>query len=455
MADEKQLSPSDDKDLGGSDEKKKLTPEEIRKLPDEAICQLYLEEAANIRVVSSSSYETYSYRIRSLLRKLKQLGKRIVNLNPDDILELKRSLELDNIAKATIQKQLMLLSNILEILDALKVREFCWPRVVRYKRHTNVEEYRIPTPAQIFAIRRRSHTRIRDIVIFEMLMSTGCRIAELLQVRASDISFDHNVVDKDMHKLSPYIGGQFTLMPRRTRIKTHRGRICYFSVAARKWLKIYMMLLNVKDNPHIPLFPYNRTAVADWMYTLGHGVFTDMPMGSKVIDGKIDEMKRQPGFADIDTDELKGVPENIKKMIRTSQRLDKRRREKNELINKLEKLQFNSGKKHRLHPHALRHFFAGSMFLRAYNGNRHDIKVVQRLLGHRTYIMTENYLRKIQFDMAEEEWKRIFIGRQDDWPEPFTSLARVNYKQPILRHKRKNQHYRDIGKKFGRKSRKG
>lgn len=447
MADEKQAAQPGDKAEENKSTESKLTPEEIKELPDEAICQLWLEQTASVNMVGSTSYDTYGYRVKSLLRKLKQLGKNIISMTPDDVLEMKRSLELDDASRATIQKQMLLLRNIFEYLENEKVKEFCWPRLVRYKKHKDVEEYRIPTPAQVFAIRRKRHTRIRDIVIFEMLLSTGCRITELLQVRASDINFNHKVVDKEVHSLSPYIGGHFALMPRKSRIKTYRGRICYFSMAARKWLKIYMELINAKANPHIPLFPFNRTCVGDWMHSLGSSVFTDMPLGSKVIGGQLDEMRRQPGFADVNTEELKGVPDTIKKMIHTSQKLDRKRRERNQLIEKLEDLQYKSGKKHKLHPHALRHFFAGSMFLRAYNGSRHDIKVVQRLLGHRTYSMTENYLRKIQFDMAEEEWKRVFTGRQDDWPDPFVSLARINYKQPIVRQQQKNRRYRKQGRK--------
>lgn len=429
---------------------KDLSVEEQRELPNWAHFKQWLDQRVEVYSINYKSYASYEGRARMVHKYLEEVAKkRLVDLTASDILEYKTWMEERDLSKETMRACLMVVRCTLEMFDSYGIKEYTWPTVVRFRRKKEVEEYRIPTPAQIYAIRSKRHVRIRDIALFEMLLSSGMRFREISQVRASDISFEHKVMDTETGQPSKYVGGHLKLTPRKVGIKTQKGRVVYFSTFAAKWLKIYMARLNVEKNPHIPIFGFGYATCANWVRALGKGVLSGLPIGSKLVNGQMDAMLRKPGYEDVNTAEL-DVPEHFKKMIRSAQQNDKKERSKHELLDKLESVHFNPKKKHVLHMHACRHFYAGVMWHRAWNGMRHDIKLVQKLLGHKQYMETEGYLRKVDFDITEEEWKRICLGRSTDWPNVDTSLKRYG-KARCTTQVRDNEYFKAWARRNKRK----
>lgn len=436
MTDPKQADSPDDK---GNKEKvhegkvyAAMSVEEKRQLPNLAICRMWLNQMVEINHIESTSYEVYHYRITSLMNYLNSIQKRIMDIDVKSVLDYKNYMDGLGKSKVTVNVQLALIKRIFAMLHDMGVKEFVWPVIIRHKRYKSITEYRVPTAAQIFAIRRKQHVRIRDITLFELLLCSGARIGEVAQMRASDITFEHKVLDKELNRLSPFIGGYMTILPKRSRIKTQRGKIVYFSTYAAKWLKKYMELMSADKYPHIPLFACHRNNANRWMFSLGFGIFSNMPVGSRLINKTMDEMKRKPGFGDINVDDLKDVPENIRKMIRTHQKVDAERRGQHELMEKMEEAQYANPKKDCLHLHALRHFYAGCMRHRSFDGSRGNLVMVQKLLHHTNLSQTEVYLKKVQSEISDEEWKRIMLGRISDWPDASLSLQRNNRKAKIL-----------------------
>lgn len=411
---------------------RQMSIEEKRQLPNQALMQMWLNERVEVNHIESTSYESYCWWAHSLLKYLTQTNLKIIDLTATDVLTYKNYLEGRNTAKGTILNYFKALRGILTLLHEMGVKEYDWPAIVRFKRHRKTDQYRTPTPVQVFAVRRKEHIRIRDIVMFEMLLSTGARFGDLMQLRGSDITFGSTIRDLELNQLSPYVGGYVTILPKRARIKTQRAKVLYFSTAAAKWLRQWMTLMNTDKHPHLPLFACHRNNAARWFYTLGHGIFSNLALDAKLINNKMDTMERKPGFGDINVDDLKDVPANIRKMIRTSQNADAVRRSQHELLDKLETLQYADGKKDVLHMHAMRHFFAGAMLHRTYDGDRDNIRKVQKLLHHSSLLQTEKYLRKAQFPISDQQWKTIMLGRVTDWPNAVISLKRNNSKAKIM-----------------------
>lgn len=266
----------------------------------------------------------------------------------------------------------------------------------------------VPDPETIFRIRNLSNGfDLKTAVIFELLLSTGMRINELLQVRMGDVDFKDTVFDYELGKTSPYIGGSITVFSSRgIRLKS-KGRRVFFGRLAAKLLRKYIRDFKLENcESDIPLFPYTYKTIMKQMHLVG----MNAPKGI-LKTNKIKTQQRESGFMDIDISKLKTPQEYKDKLLRMQQQeLNRQQDSKYKQASKLQRL-----RPLYLHCHALRHTFAAMMYYRNWAGQHHDLLSVRDLLGHSSVNMTQKYVSLANLCKSEAAWKRIFVGNDFEY----------------------------------------
>lgn len=133
-------------------------------------------------------------------------------------------------------------------------------------------------------------------------------------------------------------------------------------------------------------------------------------------DEQMIDLDRMAGFMDLKPEDLIDASTFLKRQIENRQgRADKTNRGKGELetftaatkIRDIDVMGFG--------PHCLRHLFASLMYWRSYNGERNNILIVSKLLGHTGIMQTEKYLRKVHIIDNDLDWERMMGGMATDW----------------------------------------
>ncbi len=324
-----------------------------------------------------------------------------------DIINYRNYLEQQQYSHSTMVIRFSALSTFFSYLiqsEILAEDKDPWPKRLHLKGEKSRPHF-LPSPNQIFQIRLKQRVRLEWAWYFELALSTGMRADEIAQLRAADFNYNKRPYDSELGYLSPYFVGSINLAVDRIKTKNKQPRVVYFSQLAAKLTRELLAKNNIApDDGLTPLIPWTRSSPQDWLMKLGKGIVNKEEPGQPE-EGEM----RDRYFMDLDADML-NTSEQFKKIV-------KRRQEENAGIEQY-KLQASQPKKHRkkiLHPHCLRHSFTCFMYYRTMMGERQASDSVRILLGHVGYNTLTTYLTRITLIDNDLTWKRLWIGKPQDW----------------------------------------
>lgn len=177
--------------------------------------------------VSGRTDKTLKYYKQSNERTLQYIGKTVDDITPDDIRKyIAMRLGRDKVSKATISNEIRNLSSLFQWLQAeeiilknpmLKVDKIKQPKTKK-EALTDIEIEKL----------RAIIKNERDKMIFEVLLSTGCRVSEFCQILLTDIEGNRVLVHG----------------------KGQKDRYCYFNAKAMLAIETYMNLRK-DNNPYL------------------------------------------------------------------------------------------------------------------------------------------------------------------------------------------------------------
>ena len=356
--------------------------------------------------ISPKTYQLYTSWLKIFADFLENDGLNLVNADAPAIIKYKNSFK--HVRPDTLKSYLAAVQSFYTWASDPTIKVVptnpCPPmRLESSPAHPNV----IPTAASIFKVRQRI-TSLRDATVIELLLSSGMRISEMMQLRVCDLNFGCNITDFELEITSPYIGGWIELSPSRG-LQTKRGkyRTVFFSKLAAKLIKRYIACSGVDINGVCPLFPFKKQDLYYMIRKAGRGL---------VGKGKQDESKyqRKAGFLDIDVHSIEAT-DAYREMLRKSQDAERKKLADSNGMGDAAKPMASRGTY--LHPHSLRHFFAVVQYYRNYYGNRRDLVTLRDLLGHSSTDQTNVYVTSQPVVTSEAEWKRIFNGNGFEYRE--------------------------------------
>lgn len=331
----------------------------------------------------------------------------LLKTTTQDVRDFAQHLELESKRSATIAMALSVVNNFLQWLEwDGKIELAPMPKSILVKGQEKLPRF-VPPPQQIFTVRgrRRRNINIEKATVFELSLSTGMRVSELIQVRACDVDFDCIPIDMLTNAPSRFAGGSITLDKQVHQLKS-LGRTVPFSMLAGRLLARYMKMYRIPMGSNVPLFPRNRQAIEDMLAYIGHNIVT---LENSSVAPFVEE--RRPGFQDIDLDSLDVDPE-LKARIAKQKRVyaDRDPQERKAIEKRMETPYVR-----RLHPHAVRHAFAAFMFYRSYHGDRGNLQRIAYYMGHKNPTTSMIYLSKLELVDNDSTWERLWLGRGSDW----------------------------------------
>lgn len=317
----------------------------------------------------------------------------------------KQALEKTDIAGSSIDVYLQSVRLLFEwLLNAGRIEVNPFPRNITIKQTESFPKV-VPSPTDIFAMRYKRGVNLRKIFIFELLLSTGMRKNELLQLRSEDIQFGNKPRSIETQRPSDVVAGAIYLDPAVGVLKGSRPRFVYISKFAMKWVKLYMKTYGIPVQSPVPLLPYCRSSVDNWLSEIGDGIIRMNPQQTATT-------QRTVGFTDVSTYSLKGLDPRFLAAMKRRQKAEGRK-------DVLEKVADSRNTKrrrgNRLHCHALRHSFTCFQYYYNWSGERNSGLRLMELLGHRELTTTIAYLQRLSLVNDMQTWRRIWLGRILDW----------------------------------------
>lgn len=268
----------------------------------------------------------------------------------------------------------------------------------------------VPTPEEIFQIRLKPRIKIEWAWLFELILSTGMRISEALQLRAGDFNFDKRPFDKELNRPSPYFAGHVNMQSNRFRTKNCTPRIVYFSQLCAHLTQEMFAKYNIHhDDMNTPILPWSRQGLQRWINDCASGVI-DKAYNSAGTGLAIGEKQRDRYFLDVDLDQL-NIDERLKKLIKSRQ----------DEVSNIEDYKVNAAQPMRVRcrtymgPHALRHSWTNFNYYRNPFGERNASDSLRLLLGHNGLSTLHVYLTKLNMLDNDGTWKRLWLGKPNDW----------------------------------------
>lgn len=264
------------------------------------------------------------------------------------------------------------------------------------------KEYVHVTDAQIFRIRQKIGFRLEQALAFELLLSSGLRLNEMLQLRFCDISMNRVPIDKETGVESVYCGGTLDVNSYVQRVKRNKSRTTYISKLASRLLCEMIAIRGIETDSVEMILPWAERSVLRWFRDLGKNVITE-PESEKP--------KTSNTMEEIDLDSVN----NPKFKDLMKKRMDQIRKKIDSGDEEVKDGKPDRGTEYKLHPHAMRNFFASCMHFRNYHGEQANMERLQKMMGHNQASMTFRYMANVNCVSSLDNWKRLMIGRASDW----------------------------------------
>lgn len=278
----------------------------------------------------------------------------------------------------------------------------------------------ILTPESIFQARTSGRGNLRQAVFFELMLCSGERGGEVVQLRASDIHWGNIPIDKELGMPSPYVAATIILEPRLHVVKGRRARRFYLSHIAARLLKIWMEERRIPLDSNLPLFPFGRNGTTDIMRRLSKNTkLSGVPV--KVHSSRPDspyDVDRLYALEDVNLSDVEdGL---LRAMIVRARNREKRRQKilrmgpvgkRKEELNTENYVQ----RINKLYPHLLRYTYVSFMYYRLFTGERNNPLAIQLTTGHSVPKILLSYL--IEHDLIQNDyiWKAMWLGKPDHW----------------------------------------
>lgn len=378
-----------------------MAPEELHRHPDAAkFLQYCLDNAAD----SPSTIRTYQQALTKWIDWCD--GSSITDIRDADKQDftMYRDYLIGNGFKLkSVQLFMTVVKRFYSWMEFEDMIEFSkYPKMLTIK-GDNAKPTLVPTPDQIFKVRRKCRgITLREAMAFEVLLSTGMRVSEFLQIRACDVDFGDHPHDKEFDAPSPFFCGSISIDRDIHVTKGDNTRKVYLSNIAAKLLKANMDKEGIKEGGMVPIFMWSKPSLEKWLQKMGRGVF------GKVSD---DTPERTVGLRDLTEKDLEGLDPKLKRKVMRRQKTEANMPQHEQKGRKR-----NGKKSRKLHAHALRHSFTCIMFYRNYFGERQSEDRLRVLLGHSKFTTTFLYLKKIDMLHDDDTWRRLVFGRSYDWP---------------------------------------
>lgn len=375
----------------------------------------YLQYKTDYNAISSSSFETYQQRFILWYEWLfVNYGVNVLQATKSHIIDYANQ-KMGKLRTASINNDMFVVYSFYRWAKSYdKITEDIIPTINLGHTIRRAKLY-IPTPQDIFHIRSgKTHSHITSYMCMEMLLSSGMRVGELVQIRCCDIQKpDPPIYDFELKKVSPFVGYEvFLNTATGLRIKNGISRKVYFSKIASDLIDIYMERTGLRRDSIVPLIPYDRKIVHGWIVKLGKALVDKQQEEKRVEDAG--QKKRLDGLMDLNVDEIDGT-EAYKKRIRAIQEAERKRMARHPGMERCGGVK-EPPKKISFHPHLLRHFYTINALYRNIYGNRKDVISVRDLLGHGKYHTTDRYTSLMSSACKNDlEWRRLWIGNGFDY----------------------------------------
>ena len=333
------------------------------------------------------------------------------DIEPSQCLDFSRYIESLNISESGARMSVDLLKFITELMVVHGIiNSFEWPPNAVGKGKPPKPILVLP-PDLIQDIRKQNTAfPIKSIAMFELMLSSGMRISEIITVPVYRVNFDDDLFDSETGKKSEYIGGTIYLNSNEMIVKRGKSRLVAFSRFTARFIKMHMKVMGYNGDEKLPLFPYTSVGVNNML-----GILTEIPMSraSNYITQKKPQEEVQDSIVDYSTlssDQNK----SIKRFLEIKEQL--KEREKNMDNSKVRRSAFRENVDDReVTPHVLRYTFSSIMYFREYRGKRFDSDAVSKWLGHSSDKTTDLYLQELCLVKSDNEWRKIILGDKRSW----------------------------------------
>lgn len=286
----------------------------------------------------------------------------------------------------------------------------------------------IPVYRDILHVRRQRMS-IDNAIAFEIMCSSGLRSSECFQLRWCDISPNPDIYDMEEKCSSKYVGLKIKLDVKKHQIKDKKNRLTYASLQALKLVNIAKSIRGVDWDSRMPLITTNK----DTMKRQLEEIRSEYVFGS---ERSIQETESSNFNAEREIELIKESMQKVKDSAslprQTKINMLKKMRKNVEAILKRKqaedlKLLNSRERSHtgRFTLHGLRHFAAGLLYFRSWEGVYSDVMRAKQYLGHASETMTLNYLDELNVVDSKQEWVRIMKGGSLDYSPKNLLLRRV------------------------------
>jgi integrase len=269
--------------------------------------------------------------------------------------------------------------------------------------------------------------KIERALYCEILMSSGLRRGELMQVRFCDLGIGDVPIDSTTGKKSKYCAGSISLNRNVHSIKNDRSRKTYFSPLALRLMKIFMTINSIRTfNTTIPIFPWSEAATENWMDDINDLMSFESCSIIKATEKSV-------SVKDMSKEDLESIPASAYRLLR------RRERQRASMRGKGSTYQEFQHKNRRVSAHSFRHLFAAIQVYRDYRGGANDLNYVKQLMGHYSSEMSNTIRYVTRFDILEsfKQWQRLMVGYPSDWNN--IVVEPINLNRPGTRKRRASE----------------
>lgn len=269
----------------------------------------------------------------------------------------------------------------------------------------------IPVFEDIVEIRKKRISLLKAMG-FECLISSGLRINEMAQIRYCDLDLERKPWDNEENCFSKYTGCQVKLSLSVHTIKDGKNRITYFSNSALRLIKILMNIIGIDDwKSRNTVWPFEVNTLKDMIASLNDihrfgsqrhkMLYDDKDMDVEVVRilSQIkEEEKKMDRSPVLSRSKISKLKQQLKLLDKSSPL-----RKKNSILAK-------RGTTGRFSAHGTRHFAGAFLYFRSFDGFYSDILRSRQFLGHKTEMMTINYMDELNVVHSKGEWIKIMNG---------------------------------------------
>jgi integrase len=281
-------------------------------------------------------------------------------------------------------------------------------------RHSSGKTKRsIPAYASLCEIRSMAWPIERALAV-ELMLSSGMRIGELIQLRFCDIKPGDVPVDIGEERPSRYAAGSITLNKHIHKLKRAKSRKTHYSFLAGRLLSIYMQLNKIPGfRTKQRILPWTESAINLWMSEMNESVnFRAFGVAGKhsIINPNEED--------ELSDEEWEALPDGMKRMVER----------RNQSLPETPQKVLRGDQVTNVTSHSFRHFFACCQLFRDYRGGHSDMTYVMSLLGHVGSDTTLQYLSDITILETKEQWSKVYRGAPGTWAN-IKALPYEHYKR--------------------------